>query len=909
MDEGTTNHVLWRAIFYFAVEGLAVYGCFLIYATIVDAATTRFFSNRVLSRHKFTGLTKDGSLKPPKVNLRLRIQNFYRDTSLFYYVSIFRLILNVSIAALYVLATYNRNIPYFLQFIKIVIAGFLSADVIASIAASDSALSYTLSISVFFQAVSLPSLFLAGGEDDYLNFGFLRAFCVYESSRSIGRRLGFPVENSGASFAFGLLAKACTLMYILAAGVQMLEVPGDLLQESFQEVWAPLGDWHFFNAFYFVAVTLTTVGYGDFSPVTVLGRVFVIFMIVLGVIVFADTASRIVEQATLGNGGGSFVKRRNSRHVVVCGKPELSDLIRFTSEFYAKNRLSNASAKVVVLVESEPWSKAEWFRNLTRNEFLKKRVVALTGSVRNADDLRRAQVQTADAIFILSTPANSANPVTVDTRNVMDILAIRNLRTDIPIYTTVLLKSSLAQMRIAQSTPSDLRDPQLLFRPGMHENAQYHTLHSAMSLQGLAASSKHQSASELNHIKSARFSGDVVLGGVSHVMSAAHESMDGAAGAHPAATKDALPNCGEAVEDEFNDLERSSSICLPDLHAALMAAHIKANGVGTLVTNMVLDIVPLSNPLEPAWLTEYHIGAACDLVHLVIPSQLDGVRVDDLAVMLYDHGLVLLTLAKVGSDPARKLILDTSTLLRAGDVGMFLTYHQERYAYPALTLVALKFEADHSAPGEGHADEDADDLARQELTAKLRLARSSGQKKPQGSRDAGFVFVKNPGVTIDGIETSAVGGGMEDTMDEIGTVSPSDSDELNNRAVERKGGDEDANESKPEVVQSAPAVLPCNDAIEAAVNSSSSGSDRDTKEGDGSFGPDGRGNMLYFPEEKKEEIVAGSGPSASGPYLGIDLFDPLVDFSLLTKRSDGYIPDGINRHVRFYLCTFAMFPS
>lgn len=41
--------------------------------------------------------------------------------------------------------------------------------------------------------------------------------------------------------------------------------------------------WTWLDAFYFSFITLTTIGFGDFAPVTDAGKVFTIFYIVLGV--------------------------------------------------------------------------------------------------------------------------------------------------------------------------------------------------------------------------------------------------------------------------------------------------------------------------------------------------------------------------------------------------------------------------------------------------------------------------------------------------------------------------------------------------------------------------------------------------------------------------------------------------
>lgn len=762
------NSDLWHNIVNLVYWGLGAFALSVFTAAIHDLVLARY-SRRIT----VPGLTWFA-------RIRFRVQNFYRTTTVFYYVAIVRFCLNMTACVLYVYGTYVRTVRPAVRVCNVIIGIILAIDLWLSISSSDFSMAFAVSISCFFKAFAIPSLLLAKRDSGYLNFAYLCAFSVYESYRSIDRRIQTNISTT-KHFMFGLFARGFTLLFLLAAGIQMLEVPGDILSANFVAEWEELQGWHFFNSIYFVVITLTTVGYGDFSPETILGRLFSIFMVILGVVVFADAAGHIYEHLRLVHGSGSFAKRANSRHVIICGNPQLPDLIRFTSAFYAKNRMSNLSANVVVMVEEPSWTEAEWYRTLARNEFLKKRLEYLVGSVRNHSDLSRARLPTADAVFVLTTPSSDITPATVDTSSVIDILAIRNYRTDIPIYTTVLLKGSLVQTRVAQSTASSMDDPELLFRQDMRGEAEFHGLRrEILDIEMRTVPSHFRPALKSRPFPHATdaFSPrvavpeNVVLGDVPHMV-----SFDGHA-VQPlknGASSSCLDGMEVPAQRGSEDLIRSSSICLQDIHAAVMSAHIKANGVGTLITNMVLDINPPRSGNEPAWLSEYHFGSMCDLVHLVIPPQLHDVRLDDIAVELNDHGLILLSTASDQRGCNRNLMLNPASRLRAGDIGMFLTYHRQQHAYPALLLTALKHELDDAKFGEGRAL-DNDSCVSQVVSTGVEdsVGDSGGDMEDSG---VGAVYVQKTGT--DGAEpdtssakVSSTGDVLRQSYEQIGRDLP-----------------------------------------------------------------------------------------------------------------------------------------
>ncbi len=54
--------------------------------------------------------------------------------------------------------------------------------------------------------------------------------------------------------------------------------------------------WSWFDALYFSVITLSTVGYGDFSPTTTASKLFTMVYIFLGISIFVSFASMLAKE-------------------------------------------------------------------------------------------------------------------------------------------------------------------------------------------------------------------------------------------------------------------------------------------------------------------------------------------------------------------------------------------------------------------------------------------------------------------------------------------------------------------------------------------------------------------------------------------------------------------------------------
>ncbi|XP_058864415.1 calcium-activated potassium channel subunit alpha-1-like [Acipenser ruthenus] len=208
----------------------------------------------------------------------------------------------------------------------------------------------------------------------------------------------------------------------------------------------------YFQSVYFLMVTMSTVGYGDVLVHTVLGRVFIIFIITTGLALFASYIPEIVEiVGKRRKHDGSYTPLPGKKHVVVCGHLTLTNLTAFLKEFLHEDR-GVVSVKVVLLGNFDPDAQFELF--LKRN-FIK--TVFYQGSVLSSRDLARVQMQKADACLVLSNKF-CKDPHTEDACNIMRVISIKDYCADTRVICTMLQNPSKVYLQNIPSWDCHLGD-------------------------------------------------------------------------------------------------------------------------------------------------------------------------------------------------------------------------------------------------------------------------------------------------------------------------------------------------------------------------------------------------------------------------------------------------------------------
>ncbi|MBN2657502.1 MAG: NAD-binding protein [Spirochaetales bacterium] len=180
------------------------------------------------------------------------------------------------------------------------------------------------------------------------------------------------------------------------------------------------------DGLWWAIITFSTTGYGDKFPITLGGRVVAVITIFLGVAgmsflsgvfasVFVDRNSRA------RRGLVDYPKIKD--HLVICGWTEeikeiLLDIVGFANSF---------TAEEIIIVSNIPSEKIETLKESRELADLK----FVRGDYFSDSALKRANVQTAKKVLILSDTFESHADAEADSKTIMTVMSIRTLSREV----------------------------------------------------------------------------------------------------------------------------------------------------------------------------------------------------------------------------------------------------------------------------------------------------------------------------------------------------------------------------------------------------------------------------------------------------------------------------------------------
>lgn len=321
--------------------------------------------------------------------------------------------------------------------------------------------------------------------DSWMTLHFLlsyNALVSFERARRVSQ-----LDEHTAYMAQGLtqlVLRISALLTLMAGTIFLFEVLGDPPGVSDYYLETDGGDRvSFFQMVYWIVVTITTVGYGDFAPRTLIARTLTTGFIVIGVAtIYYIQISFSEMQKQQQEGTGKYWQRSwgRERHVVVvlCHHGSASRMASLIHGFLQEllhashnqledhhDRSSTAWSHFRLWLRGAPpqhvqtWpdvvflSPTRWEegrRGSSFNDFLKaadfpanmqRRIWFLVGNATSETDLERARVRDSALTFVLSD-LNSLTPDEDDGQTVYSALCIRDIFPEVRLRLMVLKPES-----------------------------------------------------------------------------------------------------------------------------------------------------------------------------------------------------------------------------------------------------------------------------------------------------------------------------------------------------------------------------------------------------------------------------------------------------------------------------------
>eukprot|EP00930_Biecheleria_cincta_P034256 TRINITY_DN23688_c0_g1_i1.p1 TRINITY_DN23688_c0_g1~~TRINITY_DN23688_c0_g1_i1.p1 ORF type:complete len:1281 (-),score=241.44 TRINITY_DN23688_c0_g1_i1:26-3793(-) len=275
----------------------------------------------------------------------------------------------------------------------------------------------------------------------WLSFHYLRTFFLLYNYTQIKATGQLDNANVLVQMLTSALLEAYCLVWVMAGSVFTLEVLGDppFMQDSF--VYTKGGDSiSFLQMVYWIVISISTVGYGDFAPRTLISRLITCVFVAVGVAYIFRLQFKI-QQAWIRNREGSATYRKwhkDDKHAVVllCLHGNASPLT-FSSIVggLLAEILHSGHQKWpnIIFVSPRPWSSednggmtfSDFLRDRGFGRHLRKHVWYIVGNLSDRKVLQRAGVGSSSMTFLIPE-SNTSTPDADDELNIFTTLMIRD---------------------------------------------------------------------------------------------------------------------------------------------------------------------------------------------------------------------------------------------------------------------------------------------------------------------------------------------------------------------------------------------------------------------------------------------------------------------------------------------------
>ena len=342
------------------------------------------------------------------LTLRQKLSHFFEENNRLFYIRIVVSLLTTLSYIYYVICTYKPELYESLNYIDYFICISVIIEHVVSILAAHYISKYLISFESFMNFfIEIPPFFSLLCDDYSINkwYRFINITRVFRLTKCyIITEIYQKGEKSVKSQILNIILSILLIIFIFAGVVQMLDYENviDQLKLAYSEekrYFLNLRK-HYHHYLYFIIVSLTTVGYGDITPISILSQ---FTMVVFIVFILAVIPNQTDELITLSNAQtiyerNEYISNPDIPFIVLLGNIELDILKSFCEEYFHADH-GIFYRHIVILKNEYPHREFEYFLMEKENN---KFIHYLQGDPLKEENLMRADILKAKSCIIFS---------------------------------------------------------------------------------------------------------------------------------------------------------------------------------------------------------------------------------------------------------------------------------------------------------------------------------------------------------------------------------------------------------------------------------------------------------------------------------------------------------------------------